>query len=49
VLMVMTELDEGVGIEGTCAQSPGTIAANIRVTILQTRDRIAAFLVRCGS
>ena len=41
VLMVMTEDGE---FEGACAESTGTIAAKIRVTILETRDRIGSFL-----
>jgi hypothetical protein len=37
--MVMTELEGGDG-EGVCAETRGTIAATIRVTILERRDRI---------
>ena len=40
VLMVMTELEAG-DVGEVCAESTGTIAANISVTILETRDRIA--------
>jgi hypothetical protein len=37
--MVMTEL-EGGDVEEVCAEITGTIAVNISVTIVETRDRI---------
>ena len=39
VLMVMTEF-EGGEAGGVCAESTGTIAANIREIVFERRDRI---------